>query len=143
MDNKGYFYYVWCCFFSNVIKNSVIYKWLTGFYGGISKLWNSSAVCRWFKKARFDEDFITKSLFGKILRIPFSILDFIRTRFSEKLTRQKENSFVIKSCKYLLHNFLALNLRFIGVLAVSAAAFDIVFSLVLGALLGVALDKLI
>lgn len=132
MDNKGYFYYIWCCFFSNVIKNSVIYKWLTGFYGGISKRWNSSAICRRFKKARFDEDFITKSLFGKILRIPFSILDFIRTRFSEKLTRQKENSFVIKSCKYLLHNFLALNLRFIGVLAVSAAAFDIVFSLVLG-----------
>lgn len=137
MEDKGYIYYIWCCFFSKVIKNSVIYKLLTGIYGGISGLWQKSAICRLFKTKTVEDDFAEKSFFGKMLRFPFSFLDFIRTGYAEKLTEKKENSFVIRGCKYFLHNLLALNLRFIGVFASSAALCGIVLNAFSGGKLGV------
>lgn len=137
MENKGYIYYIWCLFFSKVIKNSFIYKLLTAVYGTISALWQKSAVCRLFKAKKFEENFVEKSLFGKILRLPFSFLDFVRNRYAETLTEKKENSFVIRGCKYFLHNILALNLRFIGVFSLSAALCGMVLNILSGGKVGI------
>ncbi|MBO5955713.1 MAG: O-antigen ligase family protein, partial [Clostridia bacterium] len=63
---------------------------------------------------------------------PFLLMENIHSRYSEKLNVQKEKSVIIKFFKYLLHNFLALNLRFLGVFIGVGAAFDFAFSLVDG-----------
>lgn len=130
--NYGYICSMWMCFFNTVIKKSRIYKILTGIYSFISGLWNRSGIVGLFKEENAVE-FAEKSVFAKVLRLPFTILDKIREKYNEKLTWQKENSFVIRTCKYLLHNFLALNLRFIGILFMSAAVVDITVSLATGA----------
>ena len=131
-NNYGFFYYIWLCFFDKVIKKSGIYKLLTGIYSGISGMWKKSGIVSFFKKEVVLE-FTEKSFFGRFFRLPFTILDKIRERYHEKLTWQKENSFVIRGFKYLLHNFLAINLRFIGVLLVSASLIDIVVRVAKGA----------
>lgn len=129
MDNYGYFYSLWMCFFNRIIKNSVLYKLLTGIYNGISTAYKNSAFATFFKKDVLVE-WTEKSLFAKILRLPWTICEKIGVTFGERLTRQKENSFIIRSCKYLLHNFLALNLRYMGLLALSAGAVDVCFGMV-------------
>ena len=130
--NYGYFYSLWLCFFNTIIKKSGIYKILTGIYGYISGMWEKSAIVSLFKKETLCE-YTEKSIFAKIFKVPFTILDKIREKYYEKLTWQKENSFIIRTCKYLLHNFLALNLRFIGVLVMSWAIADIAVSIARGA----------
>lgn len=130
--NYGYIYSLWLCFFNTVIKKSGIYKILTGLYAGISGMWSRSAIVSLFKAETVTE-YTEKSVFGRLFRLPFTILDKIREKYHERLTWQKENSFVIRTCKYLLHNFLALNLRFIGVLITTAAAVDIAVSIATGA----------
>jgi len=131
-NNYGFFYSLWLCFFNSVIKNSVIYKLLTSVYAFISGLWERSVIRNWFKNKSFSDDFLEKSLFGRFFRLPFTILDFIRVKFNEKLTYQKEKSFIIRTCKYLLHNFLALNLRFIGVLVFFTGFSNALINLVIG-----------
>lgn len=130
--DKGYFYSLWMLFFNSVIKNSFLYKALSGIYSYISGLFGRSFIVRWFKERHLEEDFIEKSLFGKLLRLPFTILDKIREKNFEKLTNQKENSFLIRTCKYLLHNFLALNLRFIGVLFATSLGVNIIYNMCVG-----------
>jgi len=129
--NYGYIYSLWLCFFNTVIKKSGLYKILTGVYGFISGLWKKSFIVTLFKKENICE-LTENSFFAKILRLPFTILDKIREKHHEKFTWQKENSFIIRTCKYLLHNFLALNLRFIGVLFMSAAIVDIAVKIAKG-----------
>lgn len=129
--NYGYIYSLWLCFFNTVIKKSGIYKILTTVYGAISGAWGKSSIVCLFKKENVCE-FTENSLFAKIFKFPFTILDEIRKTYHERLTWQKENSFIIRTCKYLLHNFLALNLRFIGVLFMSAAIVDIAVSIAKG-----------
>lgn len=130
MDNNfGYFYSLWMCFFNKVIKNSVLYKALTSLYSKVSTAYKRSAFVSFFKKDVLCE-WTEKSIFAKILRLPWTICENISARFGESLTRQKENSFVIRSCKYLLHNFLAINLRYIGLLALSAGVVDVTLSMV-------------
>lgn len=119
-NNYGYFYSLWLCFFNNVIKKSIIYKFLVWLYSFFSGLWEKSSICSWFREKILSDDFVEKSLFGKIFRLPFTVLDLVREKFHEKLTHQKEKSFLIRTAKYLLHNFLALNLRFMGVLIFTA-----------------------
>lgn len=131
-NNSGFFFSVWMSFFENIVKKSVIYKWLTAFYAWVSGLWSESKINNWFKNQSFDDGFIEKSFFGKALRLPFTLLDAVRERYNEKLTAQKENSFIVRTCKYLLHNFLALNLRYIGVLSLSAGAVSLIFCLCMG-----------
>ena len=132
MNNYGYFYSLWMMFFNKVIKNSFLYKALVGIYSFISGLWGNSFFVNWFKDGHFEEDFVEKSIFGRIFRLPFTILDKIREKHYEKLTNLKETSFLIRTGKYLLHNFLALNLRFIGVLFACSLGVSIIYNISVG-----------
>ena len=138
MNNNGYFMALWSIIWTRFIKNSVIYRVLCGIYSFFSKQWQSSMITGLFRNTFFAEGTATGGIFGKILFCPFMLLEAIRKKWWEKLNSQKETSFFIRTCKYFLHNLLALNLRFIGVMLASAAAADLVLSLILGG--GIRLD---
>ena len=132
MKNNGYFLTIWIFIWNNLIKNSVLYKALTRLYAFISNQWQSSYLTGLFRRVFFSETAAKNSLWGKICFSPFLLLEKIQLRYAEKLNAQKEKSLLIKFFKYLLHNFLALNLRFIGIFTATAAAFDFVISIFKG-----------
>ena len=109
----GYFQYLWLLIWNNLIKNSYVYKILRKIYGFFSSRWQNGKITQWFR--RVDADVEGSSFFGKI----FGCLFYGLTRLGEKnefFTKCKERSLIISAFKYLLHNFFALNLRFIGIL---------------------------
>jgi len=132
MKNNGYFMTLWSYIQNNLIKNSIIYRILCGIYSFISNQWKNSYITNIFRKTFLAEDTSRSSLWGKICFSPFLLLEKIQTKYGEKLVSQKEKSLVIRFFKFLLHNFLALNLRFLGVFVISGAAVDLIISLIKG-----------
>ena len=132
MKNNGYIITLWLFIWNSLIKNSIIYKVLQGIYNFISRQWRKSLLIGVFRKTFCSEDAARSSLWGKICFSPFLILEKIQAKNAEKLVHQKEKSFFIRIFKHLLHNILALNLRFIGVFVTTAASVNLVISLFRG-----------
>ena len=120
--------HIWTCF----IKKSVIYKLLSNIYKFLSDSWKNSVITNWFRKTFFSENAAENSIIGKILFSPFTFLEYIRQNYNETLNTQKEKSIILRGCKYFLHNLLALNLRFIGVLVFAASVTDLIISVFRG-----------
>lgn len=129
MKNNGYFLTLWLFIWNNLIKNSIIYKALTGLYSFISKQWQNSYLTGLFRRVFLSQDAAKNSVLGKICFSPFLLLEKIQQKYAERLNALKEKSVVIRFFKYLLHNFLALNLRFIGIFVAVGAAFDFIISI--------------
>ncbi len=132
MKNNGYILTFWLFLWNRFIKNSMIYRILCGIYSAISQKWHSSAIANIFRRTFFDDTALRKSLVGKLCFLPLILIEWIQKKFGEKLNSQKENSFLIRSCKYYLHNLLALNLRFIGILLTSTSVSSLIVSLIAG-----------
>ncbi len=116
MNNTiGCFHAAWL-FIWNLIKNSFIYKLLKGIYDGISDAWRKSRIVGWFRRLHVDEDALGKTLAGRIVRSPFTFLEFLQKKLGGRLAAAIEESSVFDLCRAYLHNLLALNLRFIGLL---------------------------
>lgn len=123
----GYFQYLWLLIWNNLIKNSFVYKILCGIYGFFSSKWQTSAITRWFR--RVDADVEDKSRFGRFFGFGFKTVEKLSHK-NEVFTRMKEGSLFVLICKYLLHNFLAVNLRFIGVLSAVGCGVYTILSLI-------------
>ena len=132
MKNNGYFFTYWLYFWNNIIKNSILYRTLCALYSFISNQWKNSRLTGVFRRSLFSEDTAKNSIWGKICFSPFLLMEKIHSRYSEKLNVQKEKSVIIRFFKFLLHNFLALNLRFLGVFIGVGAAFDFAISFIGG-----------
>lgn len=121
MRNNGYFMTFWLFIWNNLIKNSFLYRILCGIYAFISDAWKKSIITNRFRRTFFAENSAALSLFGRILFSPFTFIEFLNRKFGETLDSQKDKSIVVRTCKYYLHNILALNFRFIGVFAFCAS----------------------
>ncbi len=113
----GYFQYLWFLIWNRFIKNSVIYKLIRGIYDFFSSKWQNGKIPGWFR--RVDGDVEDKSRCAGILGCILTFLSALQKKYNEVFTKWKENSLAVNICKYLLHNFLAVNLRFIGILSAS------------------------
>lgn len=122
-NNIGYFEAVWL-FIWNLIKNSVTYKVLRKLYDGISNGWRNSAIGEFFRRAHFGADAIDKSIAGRVVRSPFTFVEFLQKKYGAGLSLSIEKSFFFNICRGYLHNTMAINLRFIGV-TVSFAALGV------------------
>ena len=109
----GCFQYLWFLIWNNLIKNSCVYRILCGIYNFFSTKWKNSKITSWFRNV--DADGKSERGFGKIFGYCFAKLDRLGKK-NEFFVRLGERSLFVATCKYLLHNFLALNLRFIGIL---------------------------
>ena len=132
MKNNGYFLTAWQFLWNRYIKNSVLYRVLCGVFSFFSRVWRDSLITNIFRRTFFSENTAASSLFGKILFCPFRLIEHIQKKHWESLASLKETSRIIRICKYFLHNLLAINLRFIGVMLMSAAASDLLLSFVFG-----------
>lgn len=132
MKNNGYFLTFWGLFWNQFIKNSMVYRILCGVYGFLSDRWKKSFITNLFRRTFLDDGAAAKSVIGKVCFSTFRMIEWLQQKFGVSLTTQKENSFLVRSCKYYLHGFLALNLRFMGTFLISAAFLSLVFSLISG-----------
>ncbi len=131
MNNSiGCFEAAWL-FIWNLIKNSLIYKFLKAVYGGISDAWRKSRIAGWFRRLHTEEGALEKTVAGKIVRCPFTFLEFLQKKFGTRLAEAIENSSVLELCREYLNNLLAINLRFIGYLLFVTSA-----GLILGQMAG-------
>lgn len=131
MNNSiGCFEAAWL-FIWNLIKNSLIYKFLKAVYGGISDAWRKSRIAGWFRRLHTEEGALEKTVAGKIVRSPFTFLEFLQKKFGARLAEAIENSSVLELCREYLNNLLAINLRFIGYLLFVTSA-----GLILGQMAG-------
>ena len=117
-ENIGIFYASWL-FLWNMIKNSVVYKILRGLYDKLSGAWRNSRIAGWFRTLHINEDALTGSIAGRVVRSPFTFLEFLQRRLGASVEAAIENSAFLKLCRAYLNNMLALNLRFIGILTLS------------------------
>lgn len=129
MKNNGYFSTLWNYIWLKLIKNSFVYTLLCRIYSFFSNRWQDSFLANLFRKEYFSAESVSKSIVGKIFFSPFSLVELVNKTYGEKLTFQQERSFLVRTCKYYLHNILALNLRFFGVLATSTCLVSLVLSL--------------
>ncbi len=120
-NNIGYFEAVWL-FIWNFIKNSVTYKVLRRIYDSISQGWRNSAIGEFFRRTHFGADSIKKSVAGKIIRSPFTFVEFLQKKYAKRLSLVIDESVFFNICRGYLNNIMAINLRFIGVTTVFAAA---------------------
>lgn len=121
MRNKGYFMTCWLYIWNTLIKNSVIYRLLCGIYDFLSGKWQESWITNLFRKKYYSDGTAKSSIWGKLCFSPFAMLERLQLKYHERLTAQKEKSGIVRVFNYLLHNILALNIRFIGTLLLSAS----------------------
>ncbi|MBE5039196.1 O-antigen ligase family protein [Ructibacterium gallinarum] len=112
--NIGYFEALWAVLWG-YIRQSGTYRLLRRIYDGISSSWRRSRITGWFRRENFSEDFLSASLAGRILRLPFTFLEWLRRRCGKTLTEKIKHSVFLGICDTYLNNFLALNLRFLGI----------------------------
>ncbi len=124
-NNVGFFETIWF-FIWNLIKNSFIYKLLTSVYGKISKSWQDSKIAGWFRVLHINEDALSKTIFGRIVRCPFTFIEFIQKKYGDAISGGIEKSGLLNLCRMYLNNLLALNTRFFGVLSVAFAICSII-----------------
>ncbi len=120
MKNIGCFEAMWL-FLWGIIKNSGVYKILRRIYDGISGAWQRSRIAGWFRTLHLSEDALLKSLAGRVVRSPFTFIEFLQRKLAKPLGDIVERSALIWICRAFLENLLALNLRFIGVILVCAS----------------------
>ena len=92
--SRGYFETIWLFIWNNLIKNSLVYKGLKGFYEWIVGLWRNSLITSWFRN-KFIEESPWNSGIGRIFGYPFKVLENINKKNSEKITDLMEKSIVI------------------------------------------------
>lgn len=149
-DSIGCFEAAWL-FLWNIIKNSTAYKILTRIYGAISGAWKNSAIAGFFRRTHVNEDALGGCLAGRIVRCPIAFCEFLQKKFGAKLSAAIDKSALLNLCRFYLNNILALNLRFIGVLAMfmsggaaigqmlvgGSVSFAVIGGVILGAVLSV------
>ncbi len=108
---------IWCW-----IQNSQTYRLLRGVYDRISGSWRESRIAGWFRREQFPQDLHQKSLIGRVLGTPFSLMELLQKKVGDKLSSAISQSVLISLGKRYLHNMLALNTRFLGYLLAGLGA---------------------
>lgn len=108
----SFFKWLW-----NAFKNSGIYALFMGIYNAVSGSWNNSVIMNRLRKS--DKDKISeKSLANKIFGFPFMIAGWLRNKIGAFLERNIQNSFICSWSRTYIHNFMAVNTRFFGMMLV-------------------------
>lgn len=139
MDLKstmGCFEAIWF-FIWNIIKNSGVYRILKSIYGFISEMWRGSRIAGWFRKLHINEDALDNTFAGKVVRLPFTIVECLQRRFGKRLSEKLNGSGFISVCVMYLDNILALNTRFIGLLMLGGACGGMAEKIIFGKTVGV------
>lgn len=104
--------------FVKAFRASGLYALLMKIYNGISKSWQNSFIMTWLRKSnRISERNIT----AKVLGCPFTFLNFVHKKIGGFIDRNISQSFICTWAKKYIQNFMAVNMRFFGIMLLGAS----------------------
>ncbi len=121
----GYFQTLWFWLWG-IIKKSFTYRILHGFYEWISRSWQQSVLASTFRRKWLGAYTAAKSILCRFLKIPFTFLEFLQRKIGTWLDGKIKGSLLISVGSTYLHNLLAVNLKYIGVVLTAFSVTSIV-----------------
>lgn len=94
-------------------KNSKIGAAVENINSAVSRSWHNSIITRVLKKNNPE---MSESIIKRITMFPFTFLEFISNKIGDKLGNAIQKSVICETGRRYVHNFMALNTRFFGVM---------------------------
>lgn len=101
---------------AHVFRRSRIYKLLNAIYAAFSHAWANSVIVGIFTADNNKNEFEKQSAVYKILNLPFAFFTLLRDHAGGWLGRQIEKSYAVHIGRSALHNMMAINTRFFGIM---------------------------
>jgi putative inorganic carbon (HCO3(-)) transporter len=102
--------------FWTLFQKSGTYKLFLKIYNAVAASFNSSFLVNWFKQDADTDAISSGSVLYRILHSPFTFFAFLQRTVGRHLQKMIQQSVILGLCRTALHNMLALNTRFFGVL---------------------------
>ena len=106
--------------FCDMFQKSGVFKLITKISDAFSRSWENSVIMTALRSDKRDGEAV-KSTTGKILRLPFTVLEGMCNSIGEFLRKKSENSVICALCNTYVQNFMAVNIRFFGMMLLSAS----------------------
>lgn len=110
--------------------NSRTGKILSGIYMAFSHGWRNSTIINLIGNTNRKKT-IDKSIVYKLFRLPFTFLEFLNLKIGEYINNKIKTSFLCDFGRTYLHNFMALNTRFFGVMILSTSAIYLILKILI------------
>lgn len=99
--------------------DSKLWALIMRIYTGCSKSWRNSAIMRFLYGGKAT---VAGSRLAKVVYAPFTLLEFIAARIGKKAAGGIKNSVICELGRQYVHNFMAVNSQFWGIMIVIASA---------------------
>lgn len=105
--------------FCDLFQKSGVFKLITKVYDAFSRSWENSVILSALRSDKRDGE-AAKSKTGKVLYFPFAVLGKLRSKMGAFL-RKSENSLICYLSNTYVQNFMAVNVRFFGMMLLAAS----------------------
>lgn len=107
-----------CRGFAAKFTKSKLWALIQNISGAVGRSWGRSRIALWLKS---DCRSAKKSVFMRVILSPFTFLSWLGRRYGEAFSEKIEKSVICGACRAYVHNFMALNTRFWGVMLLCAS----------------------
>lgn len=114
----------------NAFTHSQIYLLIMRIYTAISSSWKNSRIMT-FLKGNSRDGMAEKSIIWRVVRLPFSFLEWIGRKLGKNLAAAVERSRFCSWGRTYIQNFMAINSRFFGIMLLTASVSAFLLKLVL------------
>lgn len=104
-----------------MFKHSGIYALFMKIYNAVSGSWNRSIIMTRLRNINGNEE-SQKGIVSKICRCPAIFLAFLQRKIGRIVDKSISQSFICSWAKTYIQNFMAVNTRFFGIMAIAMAA---------------------
>ena len=99
-------------------KSSKLGALIDDLHAGFGRSWNKSIITGFLKS---DNGRTKNSVLKRITMSPFTFLEFVSGKIGDKLSASIEKSVLCETARRYVHNFMALNTRFFGIMMLCAS----------------------
>ena len=104
--------------FWGIFQKSGLFSIITGIYNACSRSWENSVIMTALRRDCRD-GMAAKSICGRFLRLPFAVMEKLRNSLGGFLKEKAEKSFICNLANIYVQNFMAVNIRFFGMMLLS------------------------
>ncbi|MEE0409152.1 MAG: hypothetical protein UD759_00060, partial [Clostridia bacterium] len=99
-------------------KSSKLGALIDNIHAGFGRSWNKSIITGFLKS---DNGRTKNSVLKRITMSPFTFLEFVAGKIGDRLSASIEKSIFCETARRYVHNFMALNTRFLGIMMLGAS----------------------
>lgn len=101
--------------FVGMLRKSGVYALFMKIYNSISSAWKNSSIISFISNKKNDDRSVN-SITAKVLYSPFRFIEILRSKIGEFIEKNIAESVICDLAKTYLHNFMAVNTRFFGIM---------------------------